>query len=91
MKRVTFGAALFGLAATAAIGLAGTASAAPLGGAEADTVVQTLEARGYNVQINGIQDAPLERCTVNDVDGLDGPAPAGSTVYVTVNCPNDYR
>jgi hypothetical protein len=64
MKRVTIGAAMFGVAAAAAIAiasaLAGTASAAPLGGAAADQVVQTLTARGYNVEINGAQDAPLD-------------------------------
>jgi hypothetical protein len=91
MKRVTLGAALFGVVAGAAVALAGPASAAPLGGSSADNVVQTLQARGYTVQINGAQVAPLDRCTATDVDGLDGPAPAGSTVYVTIDCPNDYR
>jgi hypothetical protein len=91
MKRVTIGAAMFGVVAAAAIGLAGTASAAPLGGAPADQVVQTLTARGYDVQINGAPDAPLDRCTVTDVDGLTGDVAPGSTVYVDINCPSDYR
>jgi hypothetical protein len=90
MKRITLGAAMFGLAVSATLGLASPASAAPLGGAEADQVVQTLTARGYDVQINGPQDAPLDRCTVTDVDGLSGATP-GSTVYVDINCPSDYR
>jgi hypothetical protein len=90
VKRIIFGAALFGLAASAALSLASPASAAPLGGAAADQVVQTLTARGYTVQINGAQDAPLDRCTVTDVDGLTGATP-GSTVYVDINCPSDYR
>lgn len=91
MKRVTIGAAMFSSVAAAAIGLAGSASAAPSGGAPADQVVQNLQSRGFNVQINGAADAPLDRCTVTDVDGLNGDVKPGSTVYVGINCPSDYR
>jgi hypothetical protein len=91
MNRITIGAALSSAVVAAAIGMAGTASAAPLGGAAADQVVQNLQSRGFNVQINGASDAPLARCTVTDVDGLTGDVAPGSTVYVDINCPSDYR
>ena len=50
-----------------------------------------LESQGYNVQIQwglGRQDKPLSACTISAVDGLRGDSPpAGTTVYLTVNCP----
>lgn len=98
MKRIAIGTAIAGTFVAGSLALAGTASAAPLGGSSADQAVNSLRARGYNVQLNlnGTRDVPLSECTVTGVNGLprgsaDQAAPAGqlSTVYVDVNCPPD--
>jgi len=59
--------------------------------------VNTLQGQGYDVQLNGDQNAPLSECTVTGVSGLSGSlangqpgVPAGSTVYVGVSCDDDH-
>jgi hypothetical protein len=99
MKRFTLGAATVGILAGSALGLAGTAAAAPLGGSSAGDAVSQLQAQGYNVHLNyssGLRDVPLSQCTVNGVHGLnaldsaDNPLPpSNTTVYVDVNCADD--
>jgi hypothetical protein len=98
MKRFALRTAVAGLFAAGTLALAGTATAASLGGTSADDAINQLTARGYNVQLNlnGARDEPLSVCIVNAVHGLPGGtvdqnAPAGqlSTVYVDVNCPPD--
>ena len=81
MKKLAFTIACAGAMATAALGLAGTASAA--GGA--DVTVNGLNAEGYNVQVNGAASAPLTACTVTNVK-KDGSA--GLTAYVDIACPD---
>jgi hypothetical protein len=79
-----------------ALGLAGTAEAAPTGGGNAADTVNELRAGGYNIQINGSVSAPLSECTTTAVHGV--PNAAGSTgprsgpstftnVEVDVSCP----
>jgi hypothetical protein len=90
MKKFTTTATIVGALAAAALGLAGAAAAAPSGGASAGDTVKNLEARGYNVQLNGSVTAPLSQCLVTDVHGepADGVHPTQFTsVYVDVNCP----
>ncbi|HEX4587068.1 MAG TPA: hypothetical protein VH185_03760 [Mycobacterium sp.] len=100
MRRLTIGTATFGIVATAAMGLAGTASAAPLEDSSADAAISQLRAQGYDVQLNltnGYRDVPLSECKVLGVHGLSGTDSAGKpltpaevgTVYVDVNCPED--
>ncbi len=57
----------------------------------------SLRAQGYDVQINGDQNAPLSECTVTGVSGLSGSnadgqpgVSKGSTVYVGVDCNDDH-
>ncbi len=100
MRRLAIGTAIFGIAAAATVGIAGVATAAPLGGQDALDAVNQLKAQGYSVSVdvtNGPRDVPLSECTVLDVSGLNGtnsagqpltPAEAG-TVSVDVNCPED--
>ena len=98
MKNFTIHTAAVGTLMAAALGLAGAAAAAPFGGASAAYVIQTLEAEGYNVQLNEIlpPDVPLSECTATDVHGLSDSNidSAGlridptqfTTVYVDVVC-----
>jgi hypothetical protein len=84
---------------SAAIGLAGVATAAPTGPSEVDETVRTLEASGYNVIINRTGAAPLSECTVSGVrpgqthsttDSRGGSSlnttVTAETVYVDVAC-----
>ena len=96
--RLEIGTATFGILAAATLGLAGTASAAPLEDGSAADAINQLRAQGYNVQLNltnGYRDVPLSECSVLGVHGLSGTDAAGKpltpaevgTVYVDVNCP----
>jgi hypothetical protein len=82
--------------AAAGVGLAGTATAAPTGGANAADTVNELKSDGYNVALNGSVSVPLAECTTTGVHGL--PNAAGSpgprsgpvtftNVEVDVSCP----
>ena len=97
MYRFAIGTLTVGILAGTAIGMAGTAAAAPLGGSSAADAVQQLKAHGYSVQINGDQNAPLSECTVTGVSGLSGTnskgqavVPMDSTVYVGISCDDDH-
>jgi hypothetical protein len=91
MKTFTTTAATVGALAATALGLAGAAAAAPIGGSSASEAVSSLQAQGYNVQLNGSVTAPLLECTVTGVHG-DSAGPVNptrlNTVYVDVSCPS---
>jgi hypothetical protein len=80
--------------AAGALSLAPAASAVPLEGSPADIVVSTLQARGFNVQVNGTVSNGLSRCTVTSINGLRGTEAGGepinrdaaTTVFVSVDC-----
>jgi len=85
--------------ASAAIGLAAVANAAPTGPSQVDQTVRTLEASGYNVIVNRTGAAPLSQCTVSSVrpgqthsteDSRGGSSInttiTSKTVYVDVAC-----
>jgi len=89
MKKTAFTIAATGAMASAAMGLAGNAVAAPSGNASVDQTVDELRSQGYSVQLNGTRNGPLTGCSVNSVRGLsDGGAPG--TVYVDLSCPTEY-
>jgi ketopantoate reductase len=97
MRTLIVGLGTVGMLTAATLALAGTAAAAPLGGGSAADAVNHLRAQGYDVQINGDQNAPLSECTVTGVSGLSGSKPngqpgvsKGSTVYVGVDCNDDH-
>src|SRR5687768_7061456 len=53
-----------GVLASAAMGLAGAANAAPTGPSNADQTVRQLKADGLTVILNKTGTAPLDQCTV---------------------------
>jgi hypothetical protein len=76
----------------AALGVAATATAFPNAGT-AEDVVSSLEAEGYNVQVNGLVQVPLKLCTATDVHPTllesDSPELKRKTqVFVDVSCPS---
>jgi hypothetical protein len=91
-----------GAMAVAALGLAGAAHGAPAGPDTASQTVSRLQAEGFQVILNKIGTAPLDRCTVSAVrpgqtySRMDSGAPGamddivttvtGRTVYVDVAC-----
>ena len=91
MKKFAITTSIFGALAATALGLAGAAAAVPTGSSAADTV-SSLQAQGYNVQLNGSATAPLSQCAVTGVHG-DSPGRIDSTqfttVYVDISCPNN--
>ncbi len=89
MKKFAITIATVAILAATALGLADAAAAAPTGGSNAADTVKTLEAEGYNVQINGAVPNGLSECTVTAVHPTPStPAPSRfTTVYVDVSCP----
>lgn len=89
MKEIAITVAGVGVLAAAAVSLAATATAAPVGG-RADDAINTLQSQGYSVQINGAATAPMSACTVTNVSGLSGTESAAghaTTAYVDIACP----
>jgi hypothetical protein len=102
MKSFTLSATAAAVLSAAAMGLASTATAAPTGPQSAAKTVSALQAAGFQVIVNKIGSAPLERCTVDAVrpgqtyTRMDSGAPGagmdivttvtGKTVYVDVQC-----
>jgi hypothetical protein len=99
MRTFIVAAACFGTFAVTALGIAGEAAAAPSGFANfgnAQDTVNALQAKGYNVQVNGATVFPLSSCKVLGVEGLgnDNIDSTGAridstkfdTVYVDVSC-----
>ena len=102
MKNFIFSTMAAGVLASAAVGLATTAHAAPSGPSSVDATVNQLRSQGYQVIVNRVGTASLDQCTVSAVrpgqtysrtdSGVPG---AGSdpvttitnkTVYVDVSC-----
>jgi hypothetical protein len=102
MKSFTLSVIAAGAIATAALGLAGAAAAAPSGAIDASQAVGQLQARGFDVIVNKIGTAPLVQCVVSEVrpgqtfSRMDSGAPGAMddivttvtamTVYVDVAC-----
>ena len=102
MKNFIFSAMAAGVLASAAVGLATTAHGAPSGPSSVDATVNQLRSQGYQVILNRVGTASLDRCAVTAVrpgqtysrtdSGVPG---AGSdpvttitnkAVYVDVSC-----
>jgi hypothetical protein len=99
MRMFIGAAACLGTFAVTALGAANEAAAAPSGFANfgnAQDTVNALQAKGYNVQLNGASVVPLSGCKVIGVEGLnnDNIDSAGTridptkfdTVYVDISC-----
>jgi hypothetical protein len=99
VRTFTAAVACYGTLAVTALEMAGETAAAPSGFSNfgnAQDTVNALQARGYNVQINGATVFPLSSCKVIGVEGLNDSNidSAGAridptkfdTVYVDVSC-----
>jgi hypothetical protein len=102
MKSFTLPVIAAGAIATAALGLAGVAGAAPSAAIDASQTVAQLQARGFDVIVNKLGTAPLDQCVVSAVrpgqtfSRMDSGAPGAMddivttvtarTVYVDVSC-----
>jgi len=66
MKKILFTSLAAGALASAALGLAGTAFAAPSGPSPVDDTISQLRAKGFNVIVNRV-DGAANQCTLNAV------------------------
>ena len=67
MKKILFTSLAAGALASAALGLAGTASAAPSGPSPVDDTISQLQAQGFNVLVSRVDSAAVDQCTLNAV------------------------
>ena len=67
MKSFFFTTLTAGALASAALGLAGTANAAPSGPSSVDQTVSQLRSQGYQVIVNRVGTARLDHCTISTV------------------------
>jgi hypothetical protein len=91
MKKFGFAAVMVSGVATAIIGLAAPAAAAPTGPGNAQQTINELQAQGYTVIVNRTGTAPLDQATIVAVrpgqtysrtdTGVPG---AGNDIYTTV-------
>ena len=102
MKKILVTSLAAGALASAALGLAGTASAAPSGPSSVDATVSQLQAQGFQVIVSRVDSAAVNQCTLNAVrpgqtfSRTDSGAPGAQddvvttvtnkTVYVDVTC-----
>jgi len=99
LKTFILAVACVGAATTTTLGLSDTAAAAPSGFSNfgnAQDTVNALQAKGYNIILNGASVYPLSSCKVIGVEGLNNSNidSAGSridptkfdTVYVDISC-----
>lgn len=84
MKKFAISIAGASVLAAAALGLAGTATAA--GGA--DVTVNGLQTEGYSVQLNKTPSANLGQCTVTNVNRESISGSNNPTAYVDISCPD---
>ena len=102
MKKILFTTVTAGALASAAIGLAGIATAAPSGPSPVDATISQLRAQGFNVIVNRVETAAVDQCTLSAVrpgqtfsrtdSGVPGAdddlvtTVTNKTVYVDVTC-----
>jgi hypothetical protein len=102
MKNILFTSLAAGGLASAALGLAGTATAAPAGPSPVDATISQLQAQGFQVIVSRVDTAAVDQCTLNAVrpgqtfSRTDSGAPGAAddlvttviskTVYVDVSC-----
>ena len=67
MKKILFTSLAAGALASAALGLAATAPAAPSGPSSVDDTIGRLQAQGFNVLVSRVDSAAVDQCTLNAV------------------------
>jgi hypothetical protein len=102
MRNILFTSLAAGALASAALGLAGTATAAPSGPSSVDATVSQLQSQGFQVIVSRVDSATVRQCTVSAVrpgqtfsrtdSGVPGAADdlvttvTNKTAYVDVTC-----
>jgi hypothetical protein len=102
MKNILLTSLAAGALAFAALGLAGTATAAPSGPAQLDTTISQLQSQGFQVIVSRVDSAAVDQCTLNAIrpgqtfSRTDSGVPGANddlvttvtnkTVYVDVTC-----
>ena len=102
MKNILVTSLATGALASAALGLAGIANAAPSGSPSVNATVSQLRAQGFDVIVNRIGTAPADQCTLDAVrpgqtfsrtdTGVPGAGDdlvttvTNKTVYVDLSC-----
>jgi hypothetical protein len=102
MKNILLASLAAGALASAALGLAGIANAAPSGSPSVDATVSQLRAQGFQVIVNRLGAGSVDQCTLSAVrpgqtftrtdSGVPGAADdlvttvTNKTVYVDVSC-----
>jgi hypothetical protein len=102
MKNILLASLAAGALASAALGLAGIANAAPSGSPSIDATVSQLRAQGFQVIVNRLGAGSVDQCTLSAVrpgqtfsrtdSGVPGAADdlvttvTNKTVYVDVSC-----
>jgi hypothetical protein len=97
MKNIVLTSLASGALASAALGLAGAATAAPSGPSPVDATVSQLEAQGFQVIVSRIDSAAMDQCTLSAVrpgqtfsrsdSGVPG---AGDDIVTTVTSKTVY-
>ncbi|MCW2690660.1 MAG: hypothetical protein JWR37_5550 [Mycobacterium sp.] len=97
MKHLVLTTVAAGALATAALGLAGSANAAPSGPSTVEQTINQLQASGYKVVLNKVGTGSLDQCSVSQVrpgqtysrtdSGVPG---AGHDVVTTVTSKTVY-
>ena len=67
MKNILLTSLAAGALASAALGLAGTATAAPSGPSSVDATISQLQARGFQVIVTRVDSAAVNQCTLHAV------------------------
>ena len=67
MKNILLTSLAAGALASVALGLAGTATAAPSGPAPVDTTISQLQSHGFQVIVSRVDSAALDQCTLSAV------------------------
>ena len=67
MKNILLTSLAAGALASAALGLAGTATAAPSGPSSVDATISQLQAQGFQVIVSRVDSAAVDQCTLNAV------------------------
>jgi hypothetical protein len=102
MKNILLTSLAAGALASAALGLAGIANAAPSGSPSVDATISQLRAQGFQVIVNRLGAGSVDQCTLSAVrpgqtfsrtdSGVPGAAGdlvttvTNKTVYVDVSC-----
>jgi len=67
MNNILFTSVTAGALASAALGLAGTATAAPSGPSSVDATISQLQAQGFQVVVSRVETAAVDQCTLSAV------------------------